>query len=80
MRRARETADLIASAINTPVREDTRLREQMNWDGSQPFDEFLAEWAAAVRDRDFVPHTGDSAWHAGELFRSFLRDVAAKPG
>lgn len=79
MRRARETADLIASVINTPVREDTRLRERMNWDGSQPFDEFLTEWAASVRDRDFVPQAGDSSRQAGERFRSFLRDVAAGP-
>src|ERR1700750_3232189 len=37
MRRARETAGFIASAIGVPVREDSRLRERMNWDGAQPF-------------------------------------------
>ncbi|GAA2701951.1 histidine phosphatase family protein [Nonomuraea recticatena] len=36
MRRARETADIIASAIGLSVSEDARLRERMNWDGRQP--------------------------------------------
>jgi broad specificity phosphatase PhoE len=53
MRRARETAGFIASAIGVPVREDGRLQERMNWDGAQPFEEFLADWAASVRDRSF---------------------------
>lgn len=75
MRRARETADAIASVIGAPVREDPRLRERMNWDGSQPFEEFLNEWAASARDRHFVPQTGDTSWQAGERFRAFLRDV-----
>jgi broad specificity phosphatase PhoE len=80
MRRARETADFIGSAVGVPVREDVRLRERMNWDGAQPFEEFLADWAASVRDRSFVPRSGDSSWQAGERFRAFLRDVAGEPG
>ncbi|MCO5972341.1 histidine phosphatase family protein [Actinoallomurus soli] len=55
MRRARDTADAIASVIGAPVREDPRLRERMNWDGSRPFAEFLIEWAAWVRDRHYTP-------------------------
>jgi broad specificity phosphatase PhoE len=80
MRRTRETADFIGSAVGVPVREDVRLRERMNWDGAQPFEEFLADWAASVRDRSFVPWTGDSSGQAGERFRAFLRDVAKEPG
>jgi broad specificity phosphatase PhoE len=80
MRRARETAGFIASAVGVPVREDGRLRERMNWDGPEPFEEFLAEWAASVRDRSFVPRTGDSSWRAGERFLAFLREVAGNPG
>ncbi|MCO5996998.1 histidine phosphatase family protein [Actinoallomurus rhizosphaericola] len=80
MRRARETAEAIASVISAPVREDPRLRERMNWDGSQSFDEFLIEWAASARDRHFVPQTGDTSWQAGERFRSSLRDVPAELG
>jgi hypothetical protein len=80
MRRARETAGFIASAIGVPVREDSRLRERMNGDGAQTFEEFLADWAASVRDRSFVPRTGDSSWQAGERFLAFLREVAGNPG
>jgi broad specificity phosphatase PhoE len=80
MRRARETAGFIASAVGVPVREDARLRERMNWDGAQPLGEFLAEWAASVRDRWFVPRAGDSSWRAGERFLAFLGDVAGEPG
>jgi broad specificity phosphatase PhoE len=80
MRRARETADAIASLIGVPVREDTRLRERIDWDGSRTYEEFLTEWAATVRDRDFVPQGGDSSRQAGERFRSFLADVPAELG
>lgn len=80
MRRARQTADAIASATGLPVSEDVRLRERMNWDGSQPIEEFLADWAAAVRDRSFVPPTGDSSEQAGARFRDFLRDLAEEAG
>jgi broad specificity phosphatase PhoE len=73
LRRARETADAIASVVGAPVREDGRLRERMNWDGSQPFENLLADWAACDRDRHFVPRSGDSSWQAGERFCSFLR-------
>ena len=80
LRRARETAGAIASVVGVPVREDGRLRERMNWDGDQPFEDFLADWAACDRDRHFVPRSGDSSWQAGERFCSFLRDAAAEPG
>jgi broad specificity phosphatase PhoE len=79
MRRAYETAGLIASAVGVPVREDMRLRERMNWDGAQSFEEFLADWAVTVRDRSLVPRTGDSSWRAGERFLGFIRDLAGGP-
>jgi broad specificity phosphatase PhoE len=79
MRRAVETAGLIASAAGVPVQEDMRLRERMNWDGAQSFEEFLADWAASVRDRSFVPRTGDSSLQAGERFLGFVRDLAGGP-
>jgi broad specificity phosphatase PhoE len=80
LRRARETADIIAAAAGVPVAEDIRLRERMNWDGTEPFEEFLRQWAESVRDRSFVPRTGDSSAQAGERFRAFLRDLAGTPG
>ncbi|MGV9303562.1 histidine phosphatase family protein [Nonomuraea sp. NPDC003727] len=76
MRRARETADIIASAVGVPVREDARLRERMNWDGTQSLEDFLADWATAVRHRDFVPLSGDSSYRAAERFQAFLADHA----
>ena len=80
LRRARETADIIAAAASVPVTEDTRLRERMNWDGIEPFEEFLRQWAESVRDRSFVPRAGDSSAQAGERFRAFLRDLAGTRG
>ncbi len=77
MLRARQTADLVAAAASVPVIEDVRLRERMNWDGTQPFTDFLADWAVCVRDRDFVPASGDSSRQAAERFRACLTDLAA---
>lgn len=76
LRRARETADLIAAVTGLPVQLDARLRERMNWDGSCSYEEFLAEWAHAARDRDFVPHGGESSRQAGHRLLAF---VAALP-
>ena len=55
MRRARETADCIASVTGLAVRPDARLRERLNWDGGTSFDAFLAVWDRTTRDRDLVP-------------------------
>ncbi len=79
-RRALETAEHIAAAAGLRLRRDVRLRERMNWDGSQTLDEFLAEWDRAARSRDFVPCHGDSSRQAGERLRAFLLDLAAEPG
>lgn len=52
----------------------------MNWADDQPIEEFLADWAATVRDRDFVPRSGDSSRNAGARFLSCLTDLAAERG
>jgi len=80
LRRARETAQPIASRTGLPIREDARLRERMNREGAQRLDQFLAEWATAVRDRDFVPSSGDSSRGAGERMRACLAELAGEPG
>ena len=72
LRRARETAEAIARAAGLTVRVDGRLRERMNWDGTQPFETFLAEWDRSTNDRDFVPGNGESSRSAGERLRAFL--------
>jgi broad specificity phosphatase PhoE len=78
--RARETAEQIASASGLAVRRDVRLRERVNWDGRESFDEFVAQWARSLVERDFVPDGGDSSRQAGDRLRAFLLDVSAEPG
>ncbi|MGY4968301.1 histidine phosphatase family protein [Streptomyces nigrescens] len=78
--RTRETAQFIAAATGLPVQEDARLRERMNWDDDEPFEEFLADWAATVENRDFVPRSGDSSRQAGARFLSCLSDLAEERG
>ncbi|REE98275.1 histidine phosphatase family protein [Thermomonospora umbrina] len=80
LRRALRTAEFIADAAGVAVRTDDRLRERMNWDGDQPLDGFLDDWAAAVADRDFVPANGESSRRAGERFRAFLVEHAREAG
>ena len=80
LRRAQETAAPIASATGLPVQLETRLRERLNWDGSQPFDAFLADWDRSTRDRDFVLGNGESSRSAGERMLAFLAGLAGRPG
>ncbi len=79
-RRAWETGQIIASVSDLRLRRDVRLRERMNWDGGQTFEEFVAEWSRSLLERDYVPSSGDSSRRAGERLRAFLLDVAAEPG
>jgi len=80
MRRARETAEGIASATGLAVRSDARLRERLNWDGSLPFDAFLDLWAKTMRDRDWIPGDGESSRQAGMRLAEFLSGLADTPG
>ena len=80
LKRAWETAENIASASGLAVHRDVRLRERVNWDGDQPFDDFVAEWARCLVERDFVPGGGDSSRQAAGRLRAFLLDVSAEPG
>lgn len=80
MRRARETADRIAAVTGLAVQCDDRLRERLNWDGSMPFDAFLALWARTARDRDLVPAGGQSSRQAAARLRAFLAGLRGLPG
>ena len=80
MRRARETADCIGAVTGLAVQPDARLRERLNWDGSVPFDAFLAVWARTTRDRDWVPAGGESSRQAGRRLAGFLAGLPAAPG
>jgi broad specificity phosphatase PhoE len=75
MRRAQETAGCIASVTRLAVQSDVRLRERLNWDGSIPFDAFLALWARATHDRDLVPKGGQSSRQAAARLQAFLADM-----
>ncbi len=77
LRRARETAAIVAAPLGLDVTVDARARERMNWDGVGTADEFMADWARASADRDYVPTSGDSSRAAGERFRAAIRDMAA---
>jgi broad specificity phosphatase PhoE len=79
MRRAQQTAGCIATVTGLPVQTDARLRERLNWDGSQPYEAFLAQWARTTDDRDFVPAGGDSSRQAGARLMAFLAALPATP-
>jgi broad specificity phosphatase PhoE len=54
LRRARETAEPVGYATGLAVQVDSRLRERLNWDRTQAFDAFLAEWDRSTEDRDLI--------------------------
>jgi broad specificity phosphatase PhoE len=80
MRRARETADCIASVTGLAVQADARLRERLNWDGSMPWDAFGDLWARTTDDRDLVPEGGQSSRQAGARLQAFLAGLRRLPG
>lgn len=63
LKRAAETASVIAGHFGLAVHDDERLRERINWDGpdARSIDAFLADWERTTVDRDFVPASGDSS-------------------
>ena len=80
LRRARDTAEPIARAAGLPVQLDSRLRERLNWDGTQTFDAFLADWDRSTQDRDLVLGNGESSRSAGERLRAFLATLSGESG
>jgi broad specificity phosphatase PhoE len=80
LRRARETATAIAAVTGLPVLLDDRLRERLNWDGTQTFDAFRADWDRSTHDRDYVLGNGESSRSAGERMRVFVAGLRAEPG
>ena len=80
LRRARETAEPVGQAAGLAVQVDSRLRERLNWDGTQALDAFRAEWDRSTKDRDLVLGNGESSRSAGERLRLFLAGLAGGRG
>lgn len=80
LKRAKETAQIIANETKTTISEDIRLRERANWGDipGQTFEEFVDLWNRCTHDRDFSPPVGDSARKAGERLSSCLLDLSAE--
>jgi broad specificity phosphatase PhoE len=74
LRRAVETAARIAADLDMPVVQDPALTERMNWtdDSGMMLEQFLEEWEAATRDRQYQPRCGDSSAQAGARFEKAL--------
>ncbi|WP_274362562.1 histidine phosphatase family protein [Paenibacillus thermotolerans] len=78
LKRAKETAAIIAKEANSAFVEDVRLRERANWGDlpGQAFEEFVEMWDRCTRDRDYIPPVGDSARGAGERLTACLKELA----
>ncbi len=79
LKRSRETAEIIASAIGFPtdrIQEDARIAERINWwsEDDQSRQEFREDWVRSTADRDYQPRFGDSSRAAGERFAAFLTE------
>jgi broad specificity phosphatase PhoE len=76
LRRALETATVIAQELGAPVTTDVRLRERLNWDDPSAQEEFVEDWTRTSADRTYVPRTGDSSSRAADRFLDALNDLA----
>ena len=75
LRRAQQTAAMIATGLGLPVVTEVRLRELMNWGDvpGQTWEEFDTLWQLCVTNHDHAPPGGSPA---GEVVRRFGEWVA----
>lgn len=80
LRRASQTASLIAARLGLEARADPRLRERANFGDlpGQSFAEFERMWERASRDRSWAPEIGDSSLDAGRRVERFVEELAAE--
>jgi len=80
LKRAKQTARIIANETKITMSEDIRLRERANWGDipGQTFEEFVDLWNRCTHERDFSPPVGDSARQAGERLASCLLDLSVE--
>lgn len=74
LRRARETAEILAAAHGLEVELAPRLRERVDRgdDERQSDEDFRAMWERCTRERDWVPPVGDSSRGAGRRLEAFV--------
>jgi probable phosphoglycerate mutase len=60
LKRARQTAGIIAEILAAPLVVDARLRERINWGDTtgQTWEEFAAEWDRGDLDPTYIPRGG----------------------
>jgi broad specificity phosphatase PhoE len=80
LRRAQETAAIIATLLGLPVITEPLLRERINFGDlpEQSFEQFVTVWEQSSRERDFVPPYGDSSRKAGARLEAFMSAVYAE--
>ncbi|ANF97397.1 histidine phosphatase family protein [Paenibacillus bovis] len=78
LRRVEETAAYIATAVQSPLQKEPRLRERANWGDmpGQTFEQFVEMWERCTADRNYIPPVGDSAGQAGERLGMVLSELA----
>jgi broad specificity phosphatase PhoE len=79
LRRAHETASVIASGLSLPVLTEVRLRELMNWGDvpGQTWEEFEALWWTCVRNHDHAPPGGSPAREVIRRFGEWVGQAGA---
>lgn len=80
LRRARETAAPLATALDLPVREDHRLRERLNLEAGDQLDTFVKAWERSTRDRSWTPPGGRSSETAADEALAALSEHAVAGG
>ncbi|WP_028551593.1 histidine phosphatase family protein [Paenibacillus sp. UNC451MF] len=80
LRRAQQTAQVIAETTMNTIFEDIRLRERANWGDlpEQTFEEFVEMWERCTKERDFSPPIGDSARKAGDRLSTCLLELSVE--
>lgn len=78
LKRAFQTASLIADKCKLSVQMDDRLRERMNWGDvdNQSLTDFLKIWDQTNDDRAYVPNSGRSSRQTGLDLQKFVEDIS----
>jgi 2,3-bisphosphoglycerate-dependent phosphoglycerate mutase/probable phosphoglycerate mutase len=80
LRRAQETAAIIADELNMNYKIDPLLAERANWgdDPEQSFEDFLSMWERASTQRDWQPPVGDSSVEAGRRLEQVIEGLDSR--